>query len=95
MMRRASVRLLAATFERDADASAARMALAGLGGVVGLQLHPRQTAGASGEHGPYAVIVARAGLPLRDVVRQTVARYRGQVVIDLDDELGGGSKRSR
>lgn len=95
MMRRASVRLLAATFERDADASAARMALEGLGGVVGLKLHSRQPAGTSGEHGPYAVVVARVGLPLRDVVQQTIAGHGGQLVIDLDDELGGGSKRSR
>lgn len=93
-MRRASVRLLAATFERDADANAARVALAGLGGVVELKLHRSQPAGAGGEHGSYAVVVARVGLPLRDVVRQTVARHRGQVVLDLDDELGGGSKRS-
>lgn len=92
MIRRPPLRLVAATFVSDAAATAAGTALAGYAGVVELKVHPRRPA--SDREPAYAVVVARVGLPLRDVVRRTIAEHGGQVVIDLDDELGGSSKRS-
>lgn len=86
MTRRPIVRILAAVFERDADAEAARKALVGVAGVT---LRPSQAASTSNERPTYAFVVARVGLPLRAVVSQIVTRHRGQLVIDLDEARVG------
>jgi len=93
VIQRPSVRVVAATFDREADANAARTALAGLNGVLELVVHARQP---TSDDGPaYAVVVARVVPSQRVSVRHTVARHGGQLVFELDEALGGDSTSRR
>lgn len=88
-MRQSVMRVIAAWFDRDVDAEAAREELGDLHAELDVSLRFRRIDELVDPVGAHPVLIARVAAAQMSSVRRVVARHRGQIVIDLDERHTG------